>query len=182
MPKKIEESLHILCPSRAYLAPVNLMGPIVQPLRVGKKAVVQLLMSGAEVYEYIPSTKGTLKLTLKNINDPDRYNSFIPKPDVENPVGVDIKESVKVDISNIDTAPRENPVINAVKDKFGVDLTATDNSEVPTEEVNRVENYKFDLNEDGTVNESTISWSEFSKNERKALRARITEINAIAHK
>ena len=54
MPKKVEEMLYILCPSRAYLYPAKIMGPIVHPLKLSKTAVIQLLMSGAEVYEFIP--------------------------------------------------------------------------------------------------------------------------------
>lgn len=76
MRKKKMEYIHILCTSRSYLAPLKLMGPVVHPLKVSKNAAYQLLLSGAEVIEYIPETKMTLKLTLMNINDPNRYDAL----------------------------------------------------------------------------------------------------------
>ena len=53
MPKKIEETLHILTPYRGYIAPAKLMGPIVHPLPVTKSVAVQILMLGAKVFEYM---------------------------------------------------------------------------------------------------------------------------------
>ena len=79
MPKKIEEKLHILSPYRGYLASANIMGPIVHPLVVEKSVVAKILMSGADVYEYLPHNKKTLKLTLTNINDPNRYDELNEK-------------------------------------------------------------------------------------------------------
>ena len=88
MPKKIEEKLHILSPYRGYLAPISIMGPIVHPLIVEKSAVAKILMSGAEVYEYIPHTKKTLKLTLTNLNNPNRYTELDEKVAEVTPVTV----------------------------------------------------------------------------------------------
>ena len=101
MPKKFEEKIHILSPTRAYFAPAKVMGPIVHPLLVEKKVAVQILMSGAEVHEYIPQNKKTIKLTLTNINDPHRYDTILPKV-------------VK------DAAPAIDPVL-----KHGVPMTGT---------------------------------------------------------
>ena len=69
MPKKIDQSLYILSPSRAYLAPLKVMGPIVHPIKASKTSVVQLLLNGTEVFEYFPDSKRTLKLSLTNIKN-----------------------------------------------------------------------------------------------------------------
>lgn len=165
MPKKIEEKIHILSPSRAYIAPAKVMGPIVHPLLVDKSVAVKILMSGAELYEYIPKTKKTLKLTLGNINDPNRY-------DVLNET-----KNTETKITPVEPVTKSGvPIINKsdIPEKDSVEEETEEN---PTE-VSTIDNLVFEYNEDGTVNESKIPWSTYSKNQRKAIRARINEYNA----
>ncbi len=172
MPKKVEEMMYILSPSRAYLSPARIMGPIVHPLKISRAAVIELLMNGAEVYEFIPKTKKTIKLTLGNINDKNRYNN-----------------KAEEDVTKVSTGIE--PVIST-----GVQITSTEKpddakteSEISTEELSTVDNIaaedgpiSFEYNEDGTVDESKIDWSSYSKNQRKEIRSKINENNAALAK
>lgn len=167
MPKKIEEKLHILCTSRAYLAPAKVMGPIVHPLLVTKSVAVQLLMSGAEVFEYVPESKKTFKLTLGNINNPSRYDAIKEPAPEEIPVEPVERNGVPTIVTPIsEPAPEEGET----------STEAAPSADVVEEVV--VANIVFTYNEDGTVDESGIIWNNYSKNQRKAIRARINEYNA----
>lgn len=174
MPKKVEEMLYILCPVRAYLAPAKVMGPIVHPLQVTKSVAVQLLMSGAEVHEYNPHTKQTVKLTLANINNSERFDTVAPAKVAEKPVAVE--PVMKAGVPNV---PAVEPVEDSTEVE-AVDVVASEPVNVSTEEVevDPIKNFVFEYNEDGTVDESNINWSSYSKNQRKAIRAQINEHNA----
>ena len=184
MPKKVEEKLYILTPYRGYINPLKMVGPVVHPIKVTKLAATDILMSGAEVYEFIPETKETIKLTLENINNR------------KEPIKITQVTSAPVTPVTVQGVPRVEESLDTIKDEAGneVDVPAGDVNDEPAEIVSEepaVENvdestgkedivstFAFEYNEDGTVNESVINWSSFSKNERKAIRARITEHNA----
>ena len=187
MPKKIEETIHILCQSRGYLAPAKIMGPIVRPLLVAKSVAVQLLMIGAEVYEYVPKTKQTIKLTLTNINNPDRYK-VVAKPTEE----TSVTPVMKMGVPKVAPMVEEETQVVAepVEEIAAVEVSETSDVEevkeveetvaapADTDESTSPEDITFTYNEDGTVDESTIVWSNYTKNQRKAIRARINEHNA----
>lgn len=179
MPKKIEEKIHVLCPSRAYLAPAKVMGPIVHPLAISKTAAVQILMSGAKLYEYIPKTKKTLELTLGNINDPNRYDEVAPKAVDTTPV---VKPTMKVGVPKVETTPAvtEEPIETVAQVEVAPEVVETPvTEEAPVEEVATTEEplIVFEYNADGTVDETKIEWSKYSKNQRKEIRAQITAHN-----
>ena len=202
MPKKIEEKLHILSPYRGYLAPVNIMGPIVHPLVVEKSIVAKILMSGAEVYEYIPHTKQTLKLTLANINNPKRHSELNEKVIEVTPVTVapvtrtgvpTIEPEVKAEevTAPVVEEPTTSTEVEESTAPAEVEESATpaDNDDA-TEEESEIETdnetetqqpattFEFEYNEDGTIDENKIEWSKYSKNQRKEIRAQINQHNA----
>ena len=191
MPKKVEEMMYILSPSRAYLAPVRIMGPIVHPLKTSRSNVVQMLLNGTEVHQYFPDTKETLKLTLTNIKDPDRYKkAFQNTPTkAESPVLPQYKEPITKVVK------AENPVIPQFKETITKVVTPEKNEtpeikeetstsapeakeeEIPTTEEKKFDLIEFEFNENGTVNETNIPWSNFTKNQRREIRMEITKIN-----
>ena len=192
MPKKIEERIHILSPYRGYLAPANVMGPIVHPLVVDKSIVAKILMSGADVYEYIPQNKKTLKLTLTNLNDPNRYTNPEVKPaeTIAAPVapvtkiGVPAMEEPEVKPAEVvEPATEVETETPSVDEVPAAPVEETANS-VEVEETDATETaqpasaFVFEYNEDGTVNEDKIEWAKYSKNQRKEIRAQINQHNA----
>ena len=186
MPKKIDEKIHIMSPARAYLAPAKVMGPIVHPLLVDKKVAVQILMSGAEVHEYLPQNKKTIKLTLANINDPHRYDDILPSVvKMENPTVELVKRNgvpnviAPVDAVKVDVAPVEPKAAETVIDSAPADVTITEPETTPIDEVPQASDVviAFEYNEDGTIDETKIEWAKYSKNQRKEIRAQINKHN-----
>ena len=191
MPKKVEEMMYILSPSRAYLAPVRVMGPIVHPLKTSRSNVVQMLLNGTEVHQYFPDTKETLKLTLTNIKDPDRYKKAFQNAPIkaESPVLPQYKEPITKVVK------AENPVIpqfketitkvvtpeknetSEIKEETSTSAPEAKEEEIPTTEEKKFDLIEFEFNEDGTVNETNIPWSNFTKNQRREIRMEITKIN-----
>ena len=173
MPKKIEEKIHILSPYRGYLAPANVMGPIVHPLSVDKSVVAKILMSGADVYEYLPHNKKTLKLTLSNLNDSNRYNEVNHKPTKADntPVAPVMKIGVPAMTEVEDIKPE-------IKEETSTNLNPVIEEPIATETTQPASKFIFEYNEDGTVNENKIEWSKYSKNQRKEIRAQIIQYNA----
>lgn len=191
MPKKVDEMMYILSPSRAYLAPVRVMGPIVHPLKTSRSNVVQMLLNGTEVHQYFPDTKETLKLTLTNIKDPDRYKKAFQNTPIkaESPVLPQYKEPITKVVK------AENPVIPQFKEPITRVVTPEKNEtpeikeetstpapeikeeEIPTTEERKFNLIEFEFNENGTVNETNIPWSNFTKNQRREIRMEITKIN-----
>lgn len=177
MPKKIDEQMYILSTSRAYLTYLGVMGPIVHPLRVSKSAAVKTIMSGAEVYEFIPKTKKTLKLTLDNINNPDRYEELKTEEEIAQRIITPIeKPGVPVKAAEPIKVPDETPVdkieINEVPPLNTEPIELNSDGEVVTEFIMP----EFII-EDGKVNESNINWSSYTKSQRREIRAKINEIN-----
>ena len=181
MPKPREEYLHILVRSRAYLAPLKMMGPIVHPLKVNKKAVIQLLLNSCEVVEYVPKTGNTIPLSLTNINDNGRYSSedIASLKEVKTPV-----KPVRVDGVPVETKPESNEKAPAdpetPKDESKEQVVETEDKveETQTEPVvdDIIANYPLVM-KDGKVDESDIEWNQFTKAQRRALRNRINEMN-----
>ena len=155
MTKKNIENIYILSPTRGYIEPLGMVGPIVRPILVPKKSVIKLLMLGVEVHEYVPKTKYTIKLTLKNINDKTRY-------------GVEPENSV---------LKTDNPVKPI--EKTGVPIVR---KETTISDREYVENINLNYNSDGTVIEAGIDWQGLTKNQRRELRIRINAINEKAKK
>ena len=68
---------------------MKLYGPIVQPLQCQVKDVIVALMGGCELHQVDPVTKRSVKLTLSNVKDDQK---FIPiTPEMTYKVGADIK-------------------------------------------------------------------------------------------
>lgn len=181
MPKPAETYMHILVKDRAYLSQIGVMGPVVQPLKVNKKDVIKMIMAGCNIYEYLLDSKQTIKLTVHNImNDAKRHEDYFkslntPKEsefffigdDEDEPKFEDEEEEASTESTEeaaVELEPQtEDPVINPD----------------PETKTLSPETYEFSYNEDGTVDETGIPWNQFaSREERKALRARINEINS----
>ena len=188
MPKKIEERLNILSPYRGFIAPINMMGPIVHPLPVDKSKVAKIIASGAKVYEFIPKTKETIELTLSNLNNLDRYNSVKAQEEVKaetKPEPIPVEPITKVGVPKIETPAEvieETPVEEIVTEEVTEEASTEETIEesIVEEETAEKDNelITFQYNEDGTVDESVIDWSKYTKNERKSIRTLINEHNS----
>lgn len=198
MPKPREVYMHILCPDRAYLAPLKLMGPVVHPMKVNKKAVIRMLTYGCTVYEVDLKTQSTVKLSLTNINDEHRFESTPeaePKSEqVPAPVPMTHSEGIpnlvpavpetdesKKQVVEDTTGKSESADTSSETRPSVTETGTTQNGNDQSKEKDLVESYELTINENGKVDETKIDWSKFNKEERRALRNRITAINAEAN-
>ena len=150
MPKPIPEYIYIVCPDRAYFSPIKTMGPISRPLKVSKKAATRMVMSGAHVYQYELGTGQTSLLTPENVRDAKPIDAKpIPAP----------------------APPEEKP-----EDPIP-DLEPENIPKVETKPID-VETMVFEYNANGKIDETKIAWGNYTKEERRAIRARINEINS----
>lgn len=181
MPKPVEIYMHILVKDRAYLSQIGVMGPIVQPLKVNKRDVIKMVMAGCNIYEYLLDSKQTIKLTVHNIMDDkkrheDYFKSLETPPETDYfYIGDDVCEDEET-VADIE---------ETIEATESTEEAAVELEDKPVEDEPKTltaESYEFEYNEDGTVNEKNIPWNRFSsKEERKALRARIREINSVAN-
>ena len=163
MPKPQTEYLHITCLDRAYLAPIKTMGPIVRPLKVEKKAVIRLVMSGAHVAVYNLQTKESTMLTMQNIKSLEGSTvTASPRNNISLNKNTDKASEVPVETPA--------PVIEQPEEKAASETSDSMDGD----------KYALEFNPDGTVNETHIPWGSFSKAERKKLRARINAANEAA--
>lgn len=158
------EKIHILCRTRAFIEPLKLMGPIVHPLYVEKSAVLRMVYAGLDVYEYIPATKNTIKLTVQNINKANRLEEAKAPVNTKTPEPVEVKTAPTVktpEVVKVPTVPVE-PKKEEVKEgpwfNKPVDIT-------------------FEYTSENLVDESKIDWTKYSKEERKIIRGMINAHN-----
>lgn len=180
MPKPAETYMHILVKDRAYLSQIGVMGPVVRPLKVNKKDVIKMIMAGCNIYEYLLDSKQTIKLTVHNImNDAKRHEDYFKSLNTP-------KESEFFFIGDDEDEPsfddgEEVPAESTEEAAVELESQTEDPAINPDSEPKTLspETYEFSYNEDGTVDETGIPWNQFaSREERKALRARINEINS----
>lgn len=173
MPKPVEEQIYILVSDRGYLAPLKMTGPVVRPIKVPKSIAAKLVMNGCTVYEYDIESKMTVKLTFENINDSSRLDEIRATIPAEEPVKVETPAPENVVVVESEPDPIEIP-------KEAENAPAVEPAPNVFDRL-KPEDYVFDYNEDGTVDETNINWSKFSdKEERRAIRARIKAINQAA--
>ena len=181
MPKKVEIYKYIVCTDAAYLAPLKMMGPVKRPVKISGTDIMKMLMGGCHIAEYDFESKTYSTLTVEKLReDMRKANPSVPnkttpqvihEPEVEEEIPaknpVEPQEIAPVIVEETPTAPVEEDENPKWEDE--ADTT-----------VSKVDAYEFVLNEEGKVDESKINWSDFSKAERKALRARISEVNSKA--
>ena len=177
---KTNEKLRILCSHNGYITPVDMMGPIVQPKLVSKASVIKMLMLGYNVEEVVKGSKTKIKLTLSNINDPNRYGKKdesivnpVVRPGVTNNTN---KKAVTTELNSTSKVftPKEE---KEVESTTASETTTTTTNDTTTKNENLAKNYEFTYKPDGTVDETNIDWNSFSKSERRALRSRIIKEN-----
>lgn len=148
-----EETLNVVITDSGYLAPLQRIGPISTPVKLSKSTIQRLLDNGCHVYDAKLGTCITKLLSMDNdVQD---------EPITSEPDPIQKEENTEEEAASV--------------------LVEEDESEKDASNKLSASDYVFDLNEDGTVNESNIPWSMFSsKGERKTLRARISAINKAA--
>ena len=151
-----DKRIYITTPSKYYLDPLSMYGPINAPLPITISAAKSLLYRGITLFKYDPETKTSERLTLANINKPKSLSSNYSNRPMTSTV-------VKDNTSVIEEGVVKSEVVSGVP----INTKPFDPSTL-----------NYDYNEDGTIDDNNIPWSNYLKVERKAIRAYIEDYNA----
>ena len=185
-----EEYVYVLVNYQGYLSAIKQFGPIVHPAKVKKSEAISMMLSGAPVVIYDPATKMTYPMNADNMNEPTKAPKKIPEPMKETVLKGAPKVTSDLGLSEVKKEPELKP-------EEQVDLTqviAEQNlSTEPIEEVKEepvveetrdepipkrlVEDAIKDIQND-TLKESDIIWSQYTKSERRQIRAALNAKNS----
>ena len=183
-----EEYVYVLVNYQGYLSAIKQFGPIVHPAKVKKSEAIAMMLAGAPVVIYDPATKMTHPLNVDNMNEPTKAPKKIPEPMKETILKGAPKVTSDLGLSEAKKEPELKP-------EEQVDLTqviAEQNlSTEPVEEVKEepaeeeipapkllIEDVIKDIQND-ILNESDIVWSNYTKSERRQIRAALNAKNSI---
>lgn len=91
-----------------YIMPLRMDGPIVSPILLDDQLVFDLVRRNYDVTEVSQFDGSSVKLTLTNVNDPNRFNNLTPAKPVFTPTGSEVVGTAKPVVpvsSNITSAP-----------------------------------------------------------------------------
>lgn len=187
-----ETYLYITTNYMGYLSAIKQHGPIVHPAKVKREEAIALMLAGAPIIVHDPATKMTYPLTMDTMNKTTKEATrVIPEPMTETvlkgapkgagdlglsnpPKQVEPKtthslEKIIAEQQAAKTEPISETVVNDANDEEGIEENPT--TKISIDEV--IENIKA-----GTMTESDVHWSDYTKAERRQIRAIITEVAA----
>ena len=205
MPIK-EDWVYILSNYRGYLAPIRQFGPIVHPAKVKKSEATALMMAGCPVTIYDPETKKSYPLTFENatksvkealheIQKPIETTVLNGAPMGAGDLGITerdkpVEPKMKVDLAaTIKKQEEEKSVEEAKVDEAKVEEPPVaeilqTNTNINTDAVESVTTTKTPLDEllkNNELTEDQVVWSDYTKAERRQIRACLNEIAASSN-
>ena len=201
MPIK-EDWVYILSNYRGYLAPIRQFGPIVHPAKVKKSEATALMMAGCPVTIYDPETKKSYPLTFENatksvkealheIQKPIETTVLNGAPIGAGDLGITerdkpVEPKMKVDLAATIKKQEEEKAVEETKDEeakveeLPVAEILQTNTNINTDAVESVTTTKTPLDEllkNNELTEDQVVWSDYTKAERRQIRA---HLNALA--
>ena len=200
-----EDYLYILTSYRGYLAPIRQFGPIVHPAKVKKSEATALMMAGCPVTVYDPETKKSYPLTFENatksvkealheIQKPIETTVLNGAPmgagdlgiaerdkPVEPKMKVDLAATIKkqeeemaVEETKVEEAKVEEPPVAEI-----LQMNTNVNTDTPdaVESVTTTKTPLDELLKNNELTEDQVVWSDYTKAERRQIRA---HLNALA--
>lgn len=199
-----DDWVYILTSYRGYLAPIRQFGPIVHPAKVKKSEATALMMAGCPVVIYDPETKQSYPMTFENssktvkdalheIQKPIETTVLNGAPKGAGDLGISernkpVEPKMKIDLAATIKKVEEAKVIEEKAPVTTSGQLSTDKDE-PTPETVTVTTtddiaLKIDVKDlmenlrHGILTESDIKWSDYTKAERRQIRACLNEIAA----
>ena len=204
MPIK-EDWVYILSNYRGYLAPIRQFGPIVHPAKVKKSEATALMMAGCPVTVYDPETKKSYPLTFENstksvkealheIQKPIETTVLNGAPMGAGDLGITerdkpVEPKMKVDLAaTIKKQEEEKSVEEAKVEEAKVEEPPVaeilqTNTNINTDAVESVTTTKTPLDEllkNHELTEDQVVWSDYTKAERRQIRAHLNALAAEA--
>lgn len=170
MPRPVNK-LYIKTPYMGYIAPLQMMGPIITPMQITEAQAIQMLKSGMRnIIEYNPTTKMTRQLTILNIGKPwdtDKTENSAPAAKAQKAATPAAPQEPKVLTgAPVPPQPKEEEIPQVAPEV--VETTAE-----PTTVADQ-----FNANE--LIDESKVDWNSMTKAQRREMRAKIEAQKAAA--
>ena len=204
MPIK-EDWVYILSNYRGYLAPIRQFGPIVHPAKVKKSEATALMMAGCPVTVYDPETKKSYPLTFENatksvkealheIQKPIETTVLNGAPMGAGDLGITerdkpVEPKMKVDLAATIKKQEEEKFVEEVKVEEAkveeppaaeiLQTTANINADT-TESVTTTKVPLDELLKNNELTEDQVVWSDYTKAERRQIRAHLNALTAEA--
>lgn len=201
MPIK-DDYLYVLTHYRGYLAPIRQFGPIVHPAKVKKSEAIALMMAGCPVTVYDPETKKSYPLTFENSTKSVKEALH----EIQKPIETTVLNGAPIGAGDLGIAERDKPVEPKMKVDLAATIkkveeakvaeeikveeakveepTAAEilqtSSNVNTDTTESVTTTKVPLDEllkNNELTEDQVVWSDYTKAERRQIRA---HLNALA--
>ena len=200
MPIK-EDWVYALTNYRGYLAPIRQFGPIVHPAKIKKSEAIALMMAGCPITIYDPETKKTYPLTFENATKSVKEALH----EIQKPIETTVLNGAPIGAGDLGIAERDKPVEPKMKVDLAATIKKVEEAKV-AEEI-KVEEAKVEespaeilqtsaiVNTDTTesvtttkvpldellknneLTEDQVVWSDYTKAERRQIRA---HLNALA--
>lgn len=200
-----EDYLYILTSYRGYLAPIRQFGPIVHPAKVKKSEATALMMAGCPVTVYDPETKKSYPLTFENstksvkealheIQKPIETTVLNGAPIGAGDLGIaernkPVEPKMKVDLAATIKKVEEAKVVEEIKveeakveESPAAEILQT-SANVNTDTTESVTTTKVPLDEllkNNELTEDQVVWSNYTKAERRQIRAHLNALAAEA--
>ena len=204
MPIK-EDWVYILSNYRGYLAPIRQFGPIVHPAKVKKSEATALMMAGCPVTVYDPETKKSYPLTFENATKSVKEALHEIQKPIETtvlngaPIGAGdlgiaernkpVEPKMKVDLAATIKKVEEAKVVEEIKveeakveESPAAEILQT-SANVNTDTTESVTTTKVPLDEllkNNELTEDQVVWSDYTKAERRQIRAHLNALAAEA--
>ena len=200
-----EDYLYILTSYRGYLAPIRQFGPIVHPAKVKKSEATALMMAGCPVTVYDPETKKSYPLTFENSTKSVKEALH----EIQKPIETTVLNGAPIGAGDLGIAERNKPVEPKMKVDLAATIKKVEEAKVAEEikvEEAKVEespaaeilqtsaNVNTDTTESVTttkvpldellknneLTEDQVVWSDYTKAERRQIRAHLNALAAEA--
>ena len=204
MPIK-EDWIYILSHYRGYLAPIRQFGPIVHPAKVKKSEAIALMMAGCPVTVYDPETKKSYPLTFENSTKSVKEALH----EIQKPIETTVLNGAPIGAGDLGIAERDKPVEPKMKVDLAATIKKQEEEKsveeakveevkveeppvaeilqtsaiVNTDTTESVTTTKVPLDEllkNNELTEDQVVWSDYTKAERRQIRAHLNALTAEA--
>lgn len=199
-----DDWVYVLTHYRGYLAPIRQFGPIVHPAKIKKSEAIALMMAGCPITIYDPETKKTYPLTFENATKSVKEALH----EIQKPIETTVLNGAPIGAGDLGIAERDKPVEPKMKVDLVATIKKVEEAKV-AEEI-KVEEAKVEespaeilqtsaiVNTDTTesvtttkvpldellknneLTEDQVVWSNYTKAERRQIRAHLNALAAEA--
>ena len=200
-----EDYLYILTSYRGYLAPIRQFGPIVHPAKVKKSEATALMMAGCPVTVYDPETKKSYPMTFENATKSVKEALH----EIQKPIETTVLNGAPIGAGDLGIAERDKPVepkmkvdlaatIKKQEEEKSIEEAKVEEAKVEEAPVAEILQTTANINADTTesvtttkvpldellknneLTEDQVVWSDYTKAERRQIRAHLNALTAEA--